>query len=153
MWKRTKGDEGEQELYQSCVVISELSIKQRREKYRFQDFFFYYLGLQHWDATSRHWWSENTIQLKSKSGVWGDPRAHQPCSKAQEEPSPNHSIQGRRCSGNPGGKGRKGWANETNTLQVTHWQRCHLLDSLWKTKFFACSDMIQAHQSKPESTD
>lgn len=45
------------------------------------------------------------------------------------------------------GKGTKGWANETNTLQAADLQRCHLLDSLWKTKFFARSDMIQAHQS------
>lgn len=71
-------------------------------------------------------------------------------SKAQEKPSPNHSIQGRKSSGSPGGKGRKGWANETNTLGVTDLQRCHLLDSWWKTKLFACSDMIQAQQSKPK---
>lgn len=41
MRKRAKGDEGEQEFYQSCAVISELSIKQGREKKsRFQDLFF-----------------------------------------------------------------------------------------------------------------
>lgn len=127
-------------------------MKQGKEKYRFQDFF------------SPSWAFSSEMQQADSGGVKTQSSwkanvvcevLHKPTnplpklvSKPQEEPSPNPSIQGRRCSESPGGKGRKGWANETNTLEVTDLQRCHLLDSLWKTKFFACSDMIQAHQSK-----
>lgn len=156
-------------------------MKHRREKYRFHEFLVY-AGSQQWDATHllNHFTPPDIREVKRQLNkrfegkfwsvcTWGAPWAHQPSSqagrlppsKAQEEPRPNHSILpsgGTRCSkskGIPWGKGRKGWSNETNTLQVTDLQVYHLLDSLWITKYILCkfrhdtSTHAQENQSPP----
>lgn len=123
-------------------------MKHRREKYRFYEFLVY-AGSQQWDATHllNHFTPPDIREVKTQLNkrfegkfwsvcTWGAPWAHQPSSqagllppsKAQEEPSPNHSILslgGTRCSkskGIPWGKGEKGmikWDKHTSSNWFT----------------------------------
>lgn len=159
--KISEGVEGEQELYQSCIVISESPMKHRRQKQRFHEGLVH-LGSQQWDATHlpNHLPLLDSLEVKTQLNkrfegkFWSKcamcsmspptlfPRWHSPPIQAPGWTQQLHPLlKGTRCSkskGYPGGKGRKGWANETNTLEVTDLQIHHLLDSLWITKDILC---------------
>lgn len=81
----------------------------------FRIFLPYYLGLQHWDATSRHWWSENTIQLKGNFVCEVLPSW---CPKARKSPAPSTpSREG--CSEREGDKGVSKWDKHTPSSWFT----------------------------------
>lgn len=109
-------------------------------KIQISGFFFpYYLGIQHWDATSRHWWSENTIQWKGNFVCEVLHELPGWCPKPRKSPAPSTpSREG--CSEREGDK----WDKHTPSSWFTE---VPFTGSMWKTKFFARSDMIQAHQS------
>lgn len=150
MWKRAKGDEGEQELYQSCAVISELSIKQGREKHRSQDFFLQFgpstvrcnkQTLVEWKHTATERQILSVRCSKCPPTLFPNPRKNPAPSSAPREGGALQALVGRGERGEQMRQTHCRWLIHRGAI---YWNPCG------KTKFFACSDMIQAHQSKPK---